>query len=118
MVFEEKRPAGESTADTPLKPLEGRLALSCQRQNAGDLIIGVMRVPKGFWARTGSGHAVQSLWDLTRQCIKHTLETNDEWFFRQELQRFSKQSLRHSPVPRHHVWLRSKIYRVLVGGTF
>jgi len=45
-VFQEKGPAPESSTDTPLKPLESSVASAYQRENASDLIIGMVRVPK------------------------------------------------------------------------
>ena len=54
-VFQEKRPARESSANAPLKPLEASSPLSRERVNAGNLVIRVMGVPEGFWTRTGPG---------------------------------------------------------------
>jgi hypothetical protein len=45
-VFQEKGPARESSADTPLKPLKGGFASFYQGENASDLIIRMVRVPK------------------------------------------------------------------------
>jgi len=45
-VFQEKGPACESSADAPLKPLESSFTSAYQGENASDLIIGMVRVPK------------------------------------------------------------------------
>lgn len=45
-IFQEKWPACESAADTPLKPLERGVAPADQRENTSDLIIGMVCVPK------------------------------------------------------------------------
>jgi hypothetical protein len=65
-VFHEKRPARKSSADTALQPLKGGVALPGQSENACDLIIGVVRVPKGFRTRTSPGHAVECRFDSPR----------------------------------------------------
>jgi hypothetical protein len=48
-IFQEKWPASESAADTPLEPFERCLVLPEHRKNASDLVIRVMSVSKGFW---------------------------------------------------------------------
>jgi hypothetical protein len=45
-VFQKKRPARESAADTPLKPFKSSFESPNQGENARDLTIGVVRVPK------------------------------------------------------------------------
>src|ERR1700675_1754453 len=60
-VVPEKWPAGESAAHAALEPLKSGLAISCKREDAGDLIIGMMRVPERFRTCTRPGHAVQRL---------------------------------------------------------
>src|SRR5215813_12728651 len=117
-VFEKERPARESTADAPLKPLEASSRLPRERVNAGNLVIGVMRVTEGLWTRASSGQALDCLFDAASQSMQHSLEAYDQRFIRQELQRFSKHRFRRFPIPRHHVRLRSKINGVLVGRTF
>ncbi len=69
---------------------------------------------KGFWAGASPSQALQSGFSLSSQSIKNTLKTDDEWFFRQEPQRFIQQNFRLFPIPRHHGWLRSKIVRIVV----
>jgi hypothetical protein len=46
MVFQEKWPACKSAADTPLKPGKGSFTPPQQGENASDLIIGMVSVPK------------------------------------------------------------------------
>src|SRR5215472_2706554 len=72
-IFQEERPTCESGADTPFKPLKSRSPLPCQGENASDLIIGMVRMPKGFWTRTGPGHGVECQFIFSRQRVKHTL---------------------------------------------
>jgi hypothetical protein len=69
---------------------------------------------EGFCARASPSQTLQSGFSLSSQSIKHTLKTDDEWFFGQEPQRFTEQNFRLFPIPRHHGWLRSKIVRILV----
>jgi hypothetical protein len=45
-VIQEKWPACESGADTALKPLKSDFASSCESENASDLIVSVMGMPK------------------------------------------------------------------------
>src|SRR5882724_11201014 len=72
-VFQEKRPAGKACADTPLQPLKGSFVATGERENASDLVIVVVRVPKRLWTGTGFGHAVERLFFFSRQRIKHAL---------------------------------------------
>lgn len=45
-VIHENRPACKSGADTPLKPFKSDFALSCESENASDLIVSVMGMPE------------------------------------------------------------------------
>jgi hypothetical protein len=113
-VFHKKRPARESGTDTRLQPFKSRFWAPQQRENASDLIVGVVSMSEGLCARASPSQTLQSGFNLSSQSIKHTLKTDEEWFFRQEPQRFTEQNFRLFPIPRHHGWLRSKIVRILV----
>ena len=60
-VFQEKRPACETATDTSLQPLKRSFTALQHCKYAGDLIVAVVRMPKGFWARTSRRHTVQRL---------------------------------------------------------
>ena len=49
-----------------------------------------MRVSEGFWARTSLGKAFERLSFFPRQRIKHSLQTHDERFLGQDLDRFAE----------------------------
>src|SRR5580693_1668827 len=83
-IFQKKRPAGKSRADTSFKPGKRRRCLPKQGKNACELIVAVVRVSKGFRTRTSGGQAVQSLAFFPRQRIKDALETGDHRFFGQK----------------------------------
>src|SRR5258708_19166702 len=72
-IFQEERPAGESSADAPLQPLKGSFTPSCQGQGASNLMISMVGVPKGFWTRTGSGHTVDGSFSFPPQSVQQAL---------------------------------------------
>jgi hypothetical protein len=72
-VLQEKRPARESRADTSLQPLERSFPPPQQCKDACDLIVAVVRVSKGFWARTSLGQAVERHILFPGQRIKDAL---------------------------------------------
>ena len=57
-------------------------------ENAGDLIVSMVRVPKRFWTRTCPGSCSRAPRLLSRQGVKHALQADDERFVRDKLQRF------------------------------
>src|SRR6202790_609179 len=69
---------------------------------------------KGFWAGTRLGQAVQRLSFFPRQRVKKALQTDDERFSGQKLERFVQQDFCLFPIPGHHGRLRSKVDRILV----
>src|SRR5580658_3770506 len=72
-IFQEVRPAGKSRADASLQPLKGSFAPSGQGQRGGDLIIRMMRMPEGFWTRTGAGHTLDCRVLIPPQRVQQTL---------------------------------------------
>ena len=72
-IFQEVRPASKAGADAPLQPLKSSFAPSGQGERAGDLIVGMVRVPEGFGARTGSGHAFDSRISIPHQRVEQGL---------------------------------------------
>ena len=60
-VLQKERPARESAANTSLQPIERGLSPPQQGKNTSDLIVAVVRMPKGFWVCTSLGQAVQRL---------------------------------------------------------
>src|SRR5450432_4036145 len=72
-IFQEKRPTGESGADAPLKPLKCSFASSCQGEGTGDLMISMVRMPKGFWTRTGPGYTVDGRFCVPHQSVEQAL---------------------------------------------
>src|SRR5258708_34144636 len=72
-IFQEERPAGESSAHAPLQPLKGSFAPSCQGQGASDLMISMVCVPERFWTRTGSGHTVDRRFSVPHQSVEQAL---------------------------------------------
>ena len=72
-VLQKKRPARESAANTSLQPIERGFSPSQQGKNASDLVVTVMRMPKGFWVCTCLGYTVQRLSIIPRQRVKDAL---------------------------------------------
>src|ERR1700758_5155023 len=72
-ILQEERPAGEPSADAPLKPLKGSFAPSRQSESASDLIIRMVGMSKGFRTRTGSGHTSDGCFSVPHQGIEQTL---------------------------------------------
>jgi hypothetical protein len=80
-VLQKKRPARESAANTSLQPIERVFSPPQQGKNTSDLIVAVVRMPKGFWVCTSLGQAVECLSVFPRHCVINALQTDDEWFF-------------------------------------
>src|ERR1700733_4787382 len=97
-VFHKKRPARESGADAPLKPLKSLGRPLQNRENTGDLIASMVRVPKGFWAGAGPSEALKRPFGVARQGIEDTEQTDDKWLFGQRLHCFIEQSFRLFPI--------------------
>lgn len=57
----EERPAGESVGDGAFEPFECRGGFAENGENAGDLIVGVVFVSKGFWTDAGARKTFASL---------------------------------------------------------
>src|SRR5277367_4224482 len=77
-VFHEKRPAGESRADTAFQPVQ-RLRRSPQnRVDRGDLIIRVVGVSKRFWARACQAYTFHRLLLLSGQSVEEAPQTDRE----------------------------------------
>src|ERR1035438_5367925 len=72
-IFQEVRPASESGADAPLKPLKGSFAPSRQGEGASDLMIRMVCVSKGFRTRTGSGDTIDCCLTVPHQGMEQTL---------------------------------------------
>src|SRR5215468_7464044 len=83
-IFQEKRPARETTTDAALKPFKANFRLPCERKNASNLVIGVVGVPKGLRTRTGFGYALECLVESASQCMEHALKANHQRLVRQE----------------------------------
>lgn len=113
-IFLQEGPAGESGADTPLQPLKGSFAISCEGEGPGDLMISRVRVPERFWARTGPRHTFHCRISIPHQSVSRPSKLMNERFVRQKLQGFIHQAARLSPIPRHHGRERSKVDCVLV----
>ena len=60
-IFHKKRPARETRADAAFEPFEGRRGPTQDGQDAGNLIVGVVSVAKGFWDGAGARDAVHRL---------------------------------------------------------
>src|ERR1700683_716895 len=72
-IFQEVRPASEACADAPLQRPKSSFAPSGEGERAGDLIVRMVRVPKGFGARTGSGHTFDSRISIPHQRVQQGL---------------------------------------------
>src|SRR4030095_12398069 len=72
-VLQEKRPACEAVADTSLQPLKRSFTSPQQGKNGCELIITVVGMSKGFWARTSLGQTVERLSVFPRQRVKEAL---------------------------------------------
>ncbi len=90
-VLEEKRPASEAAGDTSLQPLKRSFSPLQHCKYASDLVVAVVRMPKGLWAGTSRRQAVQRLSRRSGRRVIDTLQTDDEWLFRQELDRLIEQ---------------------------
>src|ERR1700756_2004540 len=116
MVFQKERPARESGANTSFQPLERRLLPPQQGENAGDLIVGVVRMPKGLRVRTSLCQAIQSLSIVPCQGVKYAPQTNDERLIGQKLGCLIQQSLCLLPIPSHYGRLWPVVDRILIAG--
>src|ERR1700733_9713928 len=76
-IFQKVRPASEAGADAPLQPLKSSFAPPSQGERAGDLIIRMVRVPKGFRARTGSGHTSNGRIPIPHQRVEEPMQAGD-----------------------------------------
>ena len=54
-VFQEEGPTGESGANTAFEPFEGGFAAAQNGEDAGGLIIGIVRMSEGLWNGTDLG---------------------------------------------------------------
>src|SRR6516164_1996276 len=114
IIFQEEWPARKSAADTPFKPFESWLTPAQQRKDAGELIVGMVGVSKRLCRVAGARHTLQSLFNLPHRGPIDTQQTDDQWFFGKQLNRFIEQSFCLIPVLRHHGRLWRKIDGVLV----
>jgi len=87
-VLREKRPARESGADASLQPFKGLSWAAQYGEDTRDLIIGMVGMPKGFWAGAGPTEALKRPFGIIRQRVEETEQADDERFFGQELDRF------------------------------
>src|SRR5260370_10932918 len=69
---------------------------------------------KGFWARTSLGQAVECPSAFSSERVKDALQTDDEWLFRQKVDRFIQQDFCLFPISCHHGRLWGKVDRILV----
>src|ERR1700675_4835964 len=80
-VFDKKGPARKSGANAPLKPCKGFGWPPQYGENTGDLIIGMVGMPKGFWAGTGPREALERPFRVIRHGVEDPEQTEDERFF-------------------------------------
>src|SRR5208282_469415 len=72
-IFQKIRPASEPGTDAPFQPLKSSFASPGEGERAGDLIVGMMRVAKRLWTRTGPGHAVDCRVLIPHQSVEQAL---------------------------------------------
>src|SRR5215813_12687999 len=84
-IFQEKRPACETTTNAALQPFKANFWLPCERKNASNLVTRVVGVPKGLRTRTGSGYALECSFESASQCIEDALKANHQRLVRQEV---------------------------------
>jgi hypothetical protein len=115
-VAKKKGPAGEAGADTSLKPFEGGVAAFEERKDTGELIVAVVGVAERFGYGASSGEAIQGAIRFSGQGEMKAMETGEEGFFREQLERFLEQVFCFFQLAGHHCQMGSKVEGIFVAG--
>src|SRR6185437_14672051 len=112
----EKRPAGEARVYRALKPAHCFRRITQQAVNAGDLMIGVVRVAKRSRHGAGLAYAVEGPTTFTAISRDESLQANEDWVFLVPFEHLLHQSRRGINVASQQSRPWAIIYRIDVSG--
>src|SRR5579872_4550318 len=113
-----KWPARETSFYSAFQPGHRFLSLSQRAINAGDLIVGVVRVAEGTWEIECSANTLQRGAGLIAPGVQHALKTDNQWFVRPLFQSRCQPLLSQIQVPSQERSVRVSMESIDVSGSF